>query len=82
MQTRLHVTFSENHLDVLTVKALFYEAMDANARFSRGWSDSPTSVRFVIYGEYSGLSLMRFHRLLHHHDSLARLLVNGQALGT
>lgn len=78
MQTRLHVTFSVNYLDATKVKALFYDAMDANARFSRGWSDSPTSVSFVIYGRYSGLSVQRFHRLLHQHDSLARLLVNGQ----
>ncbi|KAA9332426.1 hypothetical protein F0P96_13210 [Hymenobacter busanensis] len=78
LHTRLHVAFNENYLDVPLVKALFYEAMDAGARFSRGWSDAPATVTFTIYGRYSALSLQRFQRLLHHHDSFARLLVNGQ----
>ncbi|WP_400191852.1 hypothetical protein [Hymenobacter sp. B81] len=78
MPTRLRVTFNPNYLDVPTVQQLFYEAMDAGARFSRGWSPAPAEVTFTLYGRYSALSLQRFRRLLHHHDSFARLLVDGR----
>lgn len=78
MQTRLRVTFNPNYLDVPTVQALFYEAMDAGARYSRGFSPAPDTVTFTLYGRYTELSLRRLAGLLHHHDSFARLLVDGR----
>lgn len=78
MQTRLRVTFNENYLDVPTVQQLFYAAMDAGAQYSRGFSPAPGVVTFTVYGPHTRVSLQRFWRLLHHHDSFARLLVDGR----
>jgi hypothetical protein len=77
MLTRLHVSFNPNYLDVPTVQQLFYEAMDAGARYSRGYSEAAATVTFTLYGRYTAVSLQRFARLLHHHDSFARLRVDG-----
>ncbi|GAB2953068.1 hypothetical protein GCM10027048_17850 [Hymenobacter coalescens] len=78
MQTRLRVTFNANYLDVPTVQQLFYAAMDVGAQYSRGYSPAPGTVTFTLYGRYSALSVRRFAGLLHHHDSFARLLVDGR----
>ncbi|GAB3839228.1 hypothetical protein [Hymenobacter jeollabukensis] len=78
MQTRLRVTFNENYLDVPMVQQLFYAAMDAAADYSRGYSPARGTVTFTIYGGYTQVSLQRFGRLLHHHDSFAQLLVDGR----
>ncbi|KUG09666.1 hypothetical protein ASU33_18430 [Solirubrum puertoriconensis] len=78
MQTRVTATFNENYLDVETVRRLFYECLDADARVSRGRNLGRNMVSFVVYGYRTEQSLFRFYRLLHRHDPFARLLVDGR----
>ncbi|OON68786.1 hypothetical protein [Hymenobacter sp. CRA2] len=78
MQTRIQATFNENYLDAPAVRAMFFEAMDADARVGRGWGNSATCVSFVLYGRFSEMSLFRFYRMLHRRDPFARVLVDGR----